>query len=656
MKLVKARVTHFRNIEDTGESGFSLERVTCLVGKNESGKTAILQALEVLNPVDGRPRRYDKLRDYPRRFLTDYEERHNKREALVLHTEWELEQPDIADVESELGRGALKSKNVSISKAYEHDVGTWGVTLDQGKVKQHLFSACQLSAEQKQELAILETTKDISKTLAAKGELPAALKNLQAKIQAYREQDAELHAIDVLHKRLPRMMYFSNYDRMSGQLSIDAVRQTLKEKNVTPGDQVFLDFLAFAGTSIDDITGTDKFEHFRAKIEAASNSITQQIFEYWTQNKHLEAVFTTDIGRAGDPAPFNSGLVMRARIYNQLHKSTVPFDERSAGFTWFFSFLVKFSQLRKKHEHLLILLDEPGLSLHATAQGDLLRYFKEKLAPVHQVIYTTHSPFMVPPDNLLSAHTVEDVVEYRSPTDYTIYGAKVGDEVLSTDRDTLFPLQGALGYEITQTLFVGPNTLLVEGPGDILTLTAASNELKRRGRTCLDSRWTLCPSGGIDKVPAFLSLFGGNKLNVAILADFAVGNKSQIERIRKSELLAEERILLVSTFTETAEADIEDLIGEDIYPALVNEAFALPESHKITKTKLAAVTNTPRLLKKVETLFRLMPPDVEEFDHYQPALALIRERKYLEGDSAEVRAALERFEKVFAAVNAFLPK
>ena len=60
-------------------------------------------------------------------------------------------------------------------------------------------------------------------------------------------------------------------------------------------------------------------------------------------------------------------------------------------------------------DRLIILLDEPGLSLHGKAQGDLLRYIKEKLLPKYQVIYTTHSPFMIDTDNILSVRTVEDV-------------------------------------------------------------------------------------------------------------------------------------------------------------------------------------------------------------------------------------------------------
>ena len=37
-------------------------------------------------------------------------------------------------------------------------------------------------------------------------------------------------------------------------------------------------------------------------------------------------------------------------------------------------------------------------------------------------------------------------------------GTKVIAEVLEAAPESLFPLQGALGYEIYQTLFIGPNT------------------------------------------------------------------------------------------------------------------------------------------------------------------------------------------------------
>ena len=73
---------------------------------------------------------------------------------------------------------------------------------------------------------------------------------------------------------------------------------------------------------------------------------------------------------------------------------------------------------------------------------------------------------------------------------------------------SLFPVQGALGYDIAQTLFVGPNCLIVEGVSDLLYLQAMSSVLEGQSRPGLDSRWTITPVGGSEKVPTFAALLG----------------------------------------------------------------------------------------------------------------------------------------------------
>src|SRR5205085_1708806 len=97
-----------------------------------------------------------------------------------------------------------------------------------------------------------------------------------------------------------------------------------------------------------------------------------------------------------DEAPFNNGPNLYIRIANNRHRGvTTPFKQRSRGFIWFFSFLVWFDSVQHQLAHakeqtrpLILLLDEPGLSLHALAQKDLLRYIDD-LAQRHQVIYST---------------------------------------------------------------------------------------------------------------------------------------------------------------------------------------------------------------------------------------------------------------------------
>ena len=179
---------------------------------------------------------------------------------------------------------------------------------------------------------------------------------------------------------------------------------------------------------------------------------------------------------------------------------SLPFEERSSGFQWFFSFLSAFSEYDYNEEPVVILLDEPGIGLHARAQADFLRLIDERLAQRCQVIYTTHSPFMIQPGKLERARVVED----RGRE----VGAVISSDVLTTDTDTLFPLQGALGYDLAQHLFIGPDNLVVEGTSDLIYLSVLSGYLIDQDREGLNERWTITPVGGADLVPTFVALLG----------------------------------------------------------------------------------------------------------------------------------------------------
>ncbi len=311
--------------------------------------------------------------------------------------------------------------------------------------------------------------------------------------------------------------------------------------------------------------------------------------------------------------------------------------------------------MRKEAGNVIILLDEPGLTLHGKAQADLLRYIKQELLPHHQVIFSTHSPFMVPSDRFTSVRVVEDVVEKLDGQRPIVKGTKVSEDVLATDPDTLFPLQGALGYDISQSLFVGKHTMLVEGPSDILYLQALSDALKRHGQTGLDPLWTLCQSNGIGRMHAFVSLFGGNHLDVAVLSDFSRGDAKKLEDLRRSQILSAGKIRTVADFVERDEADIEDLFEPALFVDIVNSAYDLPPNHKLTPETLASAdTHTQRQVKQAEAAFRVMPDTIPVYDHFTPAAWLLRNLDILDRDTQEVNQTLGRAEKVFLAFNELL--
>lgn len=653
MKLETVHVTNFRSVEDSEE--FEISPITCLVGKNEAGKSAILLALAALNPHDATPAMFDKERDYPRRSLAQYNQNHPDGDALAIKTTWRLELADKERIATAVGSMVITSDVVTVSRRYGQEISI-NAELALKPALEFLYSKFGLDESERSVLASAETTSTLIETLKKVASPTAKHSELQKYLEKHGSAETQVNAL--ILSMLPKFMYFASYDRMEGAIQVEQAKQFIANGQIAleanRGTRLFVEFLNYAGVSINEITSVTTYETFAAKLQAASNDITDQILEYWTQNPDLSVIVKVEQARTGDPAPLNSGTVARARIYNSLHRVDTPFSERSAGFVWFFSFLVKFAQVKNDDVPVVLLLDEPGLTLHGKAQADLLRFFKEKLAPHHQIIYSTHSPFMVPPDDLTSVRIVQDQVEMKGQRRIPL-GTKVRDDVLTRDPDTLFPLQGALGYEISQSLFVGKHTLLVEGPSEILYIQALSDELRRRGRPGLDGRWTICPAGGIDKIRPFVALFAGNALHVAVLSDQAIGDKKKIEDMKRSDVLKAGHFFTMADFLDRAEADIEDVFEPEVFVAIVNDCYSLDATNKLTVEKLkAADTSTNRLVKQVEAAFKVMPDTIPMFDHFAPASWLIRNPNALDGKSVAITQTLDRAAKVFTTFNQLL--
>ncbi|MCX8500786.1 MAG: AAA family ATPase, partial [Alphaproteobacteria bacterium] len=605
MKLTKVRVQNYRSVEDSGE--FEVGDLTCLVGKNEAGKTALLSAMRGLNP--SQPFEFDKVIDYPRRFSTRFDDRHSDGTAEVIRTWWRLEDADKAAVEKRFGAGVLKGDTFQahFGFGYEDDSSIWTIDVDNAKVLENMVSKHALDATERNVLHGVATGPAADKALSLLTERTPKQEALLQDIKKSRESRFSKGVIDILSARQPKFFFTSHFERMSGMVSIEKLQLDKQNGTVSVGDKIFLDFLEYAGTTLEDLKNVDRREELKAKCEAASNAITEEIFQFWSQNNALEVVIEIDNAKSKDPVPFNTGMVVDIRIKNTNHKATLPLSERSAGFVWFFSFLAQFKQLKMTagNGNAIILLDEPGLTLHGKAQGDLLRYIVERLLPDHQVIFTTHSPFMVPMDRLADVRIVEDVVIEKPVKRPEVKGTKVRSDVLEVNDDTLFPLQGALGYEVTQSLFIGANTWLVEGPSDILYLQVLSQALTKRRRVGIDPKWTLCPSGGIDKIAPFVRLFGGNKINVAVLSDIANGDKTKIENLKKADILKAGHFYTCADFTNQAESDVEDLFEADLFVEMLNGAYKPPAANAVTKVALMVAATTPRIVKKAEALFKL---------------------------------------------------
>ena len=645
MNLKEVRVLNFKCVLDS--EWFTLDELTALVGKNESGKTTILEAIERLNSVDP-ARSLFKKTDYPRMLWEQFD--HSTDSPLAIESRWALSEDEVNSINGFADVAVLTSHEITLSKNYENSL-LWSVSLDYQAAVKALVDNSGLPEADRDKLYGQGSVNDLFKALKALPDPSERHAAFLAELTAKFPTESLLATVtQYLNQRIPKFVYYSNYDRLPGRVSIDALMShtlagTLDQ---VEGSKVFISLLSMVGTTPEHLKSITTSEDLIGKLEGVQSSISRRIFKYWSQNKHLKVKFLFGEASPGDPAPYNAGKVFQTRIENTRHEATINLSERSTGFIWFFSFLVWFSEVQKEFgDNLVVLLDEPGLSLHGRAQFDLLRFIKDELLSKYQVIYTTHSPFMIDPANLLSCRTVEDVLG----ADDEVLGTKVGDDVLSTDTDTVFPLQAALGYDITQTMFVGEHTLLVEGPSDLLYLQWASDELEQQQRARLDRRWSVTPCGGLAKVSSFLALFGGNKLHVAVLTDYGHGDKAKVRELKESKLLRAGHVFTADMYADgAAEADVEDILGRSFYADLINSSYHLKPSHALPKKK---PDDAPmRVTQEVTQHFQRLPASVPEYDHYFPAKQLLQESATLQIDGKDV--ALDRFEALFKDLNALL--
>ncbi|MEU0486612.1 hypothetical protein ABZ260_46540, partial [Streptosporangium sp. NPDC006013] len=96
MKLAAARIRDYRSVHDS--TPFEVEAgKTIAVGANEAGKTALLLALQTINPPDDHGCKLDSLRDYPRSRYTEISRgQHDPSDIEVVEATFTLEPDDLA--------------------------------------------------------------------------------------------------------------------------------------------------------------------------------------------------------------------------------------------------------------------------------------------------------------------------------------------------------------------------------------------------------------------------------------------------------------------------------------------------------------------------------------------------------------------------------
>ena len=617
--------------------------VTRIVGKNESGKTALLEAMAKFNYFDPKDKTFtfNSTNDYPRGELKRYQQEYPNEDFDVITCTFELSDDLLNQISEDVGKDVFTSKSIIVAKTYNNIKRFYNVSTNTKKFIEQFLQNYTLEDSIKQELIKSNSLEELVEKLKEIEELTDVYKELKTKyIESHKTDNENRLASYIISKyiepNLPEFLYFDEYYSLPGTINLQKFLNGQVDDTFTKEqNDITKALFELSNIDIKKVMDSNNYEDFIAELEATSNNITDKLLEYWTTNKNLEIKF--EIQSKENTSTRNIEKILQIRIRNTKHRVTLPLKNRSKGFIWFFSFLVWFSKVQEK-KNLIILLDEPGLNLHAEAQADLLKYIDKELLPRYQVIYTTHSPFMIESDKLDEVRTVYDSNDSK-------VGSIISNALEEKDQGTLFPLQAALGYNLAQNLYISDKNLLVEGVADLMFLTVMSGILKENNREGLNEDITIVPVGGLDKVATFISLLRGNELNMVCLLDTFIDQKGKkrLEDLIKDKIIKEKQIKFFDQYIDRLNiAEIEDMFEIEEYLKLFNEEFS-KDYKSISKKEIDI--NKP-IIPQINQIIQK-----NRFNHYRPSRYLT---SLCVGKDYFSESTLARFEALFKDINNLL--
>lgn len=621
MKLIKFEITDFQCIR--ASNPIRVGDVTCLLGKNEAGKTALLKGLYKLNPVIEADSAYDVVDDFPRSEVEEYEYRvaHGEIEpATVCRAEFELQDEEVDAITRDFGPDVLNNNVLTVSKGYDN-VRSFFLDVNTDAAYKYFVRNLELPAELNEGVYECFNFGELASYLERSASGVPAIQGMVENLEVIQKQGLDRYIyLNYLRPKLPRFVYFNDYYQLRGQEDLEALKERLEADTLRTSDYAMLGLMKLARLDVDQLLNPGRTQLLINKLEGAGNTISTQMFKYWSQNPDLQVKFDVRPANPDDPAGDAGGMYIWTSVFDPAHLHSTLLGARSRGFVWFFSFLAWYSELKENDAPLILLLDEPGLSLHAQAQSDLLRFFEETLSPNHQLIYTTHSPFMVDPERPKRIRYVEDKshVTEGAPNPET-HGTKVDEDPARASEETTMPLdlirrgsQAEVKPRIIRELYV-------EDIADALYLRAVSRVQSDVDYTGLDE-WTIVPVGGVENIPSLLTqrVETDEPRITAILSSIGTADKEIFDAFLEKELVPDDQVKALTAFSQTREAGMEDLFDIVFYINLVNAAYRgyLKQPVRVTDLRSDSLRVRDRVTDYLQG--DVLTEDIQ-FNHRRPA-------------------------------------
>jgi energy-coupling factor transporter ATP-binding protein EcfA2 len=624
MRVMSFRVQDFRSVNDSG--WVELDHVTGLIGTNESGKTNLLLPLWKLNPATGGE--IDPIGDYPRSKYNKI--KLEKEKPIFISVRFELEDSLAQEIATLCNCPGEHVKHALVERDY---AGERFISFPSAHPVRHVPKANAIAlldaATKEIEGATCTKTEDVKKAeiVAALNACGQALQGMEdslhrdefekfvktipeadaeaaskrsvigPRLNLLHEQIAELlagvsnaHPDDVdearalVMKHLPHFVYYSNYGNLDSEIYLPHVIQNLTRKGLGSKEtakartlKVLFDFVRLSPKEIQEL-GEDEVANPNGRmtedeiaesakkrkerdvlLQSAGAELTKRFREWWKQGDYRFR-FQAD------------GDHFRIWVSDDRRPDDIELENRSTGLQWFLSFFLIFLvESLDAHKNSILLLDEPGLSLHPLAQEDLSRFF-EGLSGTNQLLYTTHSPFLVDADHLERIKVV-----YVADDGATMVSADLrAADSKSSESKSIYPVYAALGLSASRTLLLGCKTIIVEGTSDQYYLSAIKTILIANGELKPAKEIIFMPAWGVKGVKAIISILTGKdeQLPNVLLDSDTAGTEFQASLLKSIYKDAKERIVMLGAFASvTGAAEIEDLFPQALLAKLIDRTF-----------------------------------------------------------------------------------
>jgi len=336
----------------------------------------------------------------------------------------------------------------------------------------------------------------------------------------------------------------------------------------------------------------------KQKIENLNGELTLNFQDFWRQNvgKSNKIKINFELSHYDHTHPEKSGKPFIEFWIKDEQERLYP-KQRSRGVRWFLSFFLelKATAMDKSQRNKVLLIDEPGVSLHARAQEDVLKVFDD-ISQQIQIIYTTHSPHLIDVDKLYRILAVQRAIEDDMKSETLVFSAR---SLKSATADTLSPIYSTMGARLNQQEIIKSfNNIIVK---DLATFYFMKAVVALTG---FEKECYFLPASGAESIPTMVNILIGWGIEYFILNFGNSEEQSIYDKLIKEQFdnkidLAKEQMIVMEDYMDAE--DLFSTIDFKKFIVKVREGITVKNSEYVKDNNYSRTILASNFLKEVTT-------------------------------------------------------